>query len=209
MLLPVRPGAYGSSICASRKAFSIENRKAVLLERMPPHVPAAFLSAEDRRFWDHRGFDPIGIARAAYKRWRYDSEQGGSTITQQMIKQTILRREEPRADDLSELPPERAAKIAKIRKYTRKMKEIVLSVLVENELTKAEILSIYLNHIYLGRGAYGVGAAAEAYFGKDVENLTVAEAAMLAGLVASPTMSAPHHNFALARERQHKVLGRR
>jgi penicillin-binding protein 1A len=187
-------------------AFSIENRKPVLLERMPPHVPAAFLSAEDRRFFEHGGFDPVGIARAAYKRIRYDSEQGGSTITQQMIKQTILNHEEPTADDLSELPPALAERVAKLRRWTRKGKEIVLSVRVEKELTKTEILSIYLNHVYLGHGAYGVGAAAETYFGKDVENLTIAEAALLAGLVASPSKYAPHRNMTHARVRQRYVL---
>ena len=87
------------------------------------------------------------------------------------------------------------------------MKELILAVRLERELTKAEILSIYLNHVYLGHGAYGVGAAAETYFGKEVEDLTIAEAAMLAGLVASPTKYAPHRNMQLARERQRYVLG--
>ncbi len=184
--------------------FSIENRRIVALERMPPHVPAAFLSAEDRRFFQHKGFDVVGIARAAYKNFRAegDIKQGGSTITQQIIKQTLLTAEE-RVGSLGA----ETEKVAKARKYKRKMKELILAVRLERELTKAEILSIYLNHIYLGHGAYGVGAAARTYFGKDVEDVTVAEAAMLAGLVASPSRYAPHRNMPLARERQRYVLG--
>ena len=89
------------------------------------------------------------------------------------------------------------AKERKSQKYRRKMKEVILAVRLERELTKAEILSIYLNHVYLGHGAYGVGAAAETYFGKEVEDLTIGEAAMLAGLVASPTKYAPHRNLEL------------
>jgi len=188
-------------------SFSIENRRIVALERMPPHVPAAFLSAEDRRFFQHQGFDLVGILRAAYKNFRAegDIKQGGSTITQQIIKQTLLITEE-KIGALGVSPAE-YEKIAKARKYKRKMKELILAVRLERELTKAEILSIYLNHIYLGHGAYGVGAAARTYFGKDIEDVTVAEAAMLAGLVASPTKYAPHRNMKLARERQRYVLG--
>jgi penicillin-binding protein 1A len=185
-------------------SFSIENRRIVALERMPPHVPAAFLSAEDRRFFQHKGFDLVGIIRAAYKNFRAegDIKQGGSTITQQIIKQTLLIGEE-RVGSLGA----DTGDVAKARKYKRKMKELILAVRLERELTKAEILSIYLNHIYLGHGAYGVGAAARTYFGKDIEDVTVAEAAMLAGLVASPTKYAPHRNMQLARERQRYVLG--
>jgi penicillin-binding protein 1A len=187
--------------------FSIENRRIVALERMPPHVPAAFLSAEDRRFYQHKGFDLVGILRAAYKNFRSDGDikQGGSTITQQIIKQTLLITEE-KIGALGVSPAE-YEKIAKARKYKRKMKELILAVRLERELTKAEILSIYLNHVYLGHGAYGVGAAARTYFGKDIEDVTVGEAAMLAGLVASPTKYAPHRNMKLARERQKYVLG--
>ncbi|HEU0029264.1 MAG TPA: PBP1A family penicillin-binding protein [Kofleriaceae bacterium] len=187
--------------------FSIENRRIVALDRMPPHLPAAFLSAEDRRFYQHKGFDPIGIARAAARNFRAEGEikQGGSTITQQIIKQTLLVGEEAMGamgDDEAELE-----KIRKAKKYRRKMKELILAVRLERELTKAEILSIYLNHVYLGHGAYGVGAAARTYFGKEVEDLTIAESAMLAGLVASPTKYAPHRNMELARDRQKYVLG--
>ena len=188
-------------------AFAIENRRIIALERMPPHVPAAFLSAEDRRFFRHQGFDLIGIGRAAVRNFRSDGDikQGGSTITQQIIKQTLLGGEE--AIGALGLTPEQYEREAKQRKYRRKMKELILAVRLERELTKAEILSIYLNHVYLGHGAYGVAAAANTYFGKEVEDLTVAEAAMLAGLVASPTKYAPHRNMQLARDRQRYVLG--
>jgi penicillin-binding protein 1A len=188
-------------------AFSFENRRMIPLERMPPHVPAAFLSAEDRHFYEHPGFDPSGIVRAAWKNFHSDTiKQGGSTITQQIIKQTILANEEGDLSDLG-LAPDELAHWKKLQKYTRKMKEIVLAVRIERELTKAQILAIYLNHVYLGHGAYGVAAAAETYFGKEVEDLTIAEAAMLGGLVASPTKYAPHRNMKLARERQAYVLG--
>jgi penicillin-binding protein 1A len=188
-------------------AFAIENRQIVPLDRMPPHVPAAFLSAEDRRFYKHPGFDLIGIVRAAWKNFRSTGiKQGGSTITQQIIKQTLLAGEEGDLDDLG-LSPKQIEELRKTTKYKRKMKEIILAYRVERELTKAEILSLYLNHVYLGHGAYGVGAAAETYFGKEVEDLTIAEAAMLAGLVASPTKYAPHRNMELARQRQKYVLG--
>jgi penicillin-binding protein 1A len=187
--------------------FSIENRRIVALDRMPAHLPAAFLSAEDRRFYSHKGFDLIGITRAAWTNFRSSGniKQGGSTITQQIIKQTLLVSEE--AVGALGLTPEQYDKVRKAQKYSRKMKELILAVRLERELTKAEILSIYLNHIYLGHGAYGVGAAARTYFGKEVEDLTIAESAMLAGLVASPTKYAPHRNMPLARERQKYVLG--
>ncbi|MBP9086487.1 MAG: PBP1A family penicillin-binding protein [Kofleriaceae bacterium] len=185
--------------------FALENRKIVALERMPPHLPAAFLSAEDRRFYQHGGFDVIGIARAAIKNFRADGvKQGGSTLTQQIIKQTLLANEE--AINTDGLTASEIAQAKKRAKYQRKIKELILAVRVERELSKAEILSIYLNHVFLGR-AYGVAAAAEVFFGKDVENLTIAESALLAGLVASPSTYAPTANMALARERQLYVLG--
>jgi penicillin-binding protein 1A len=188
-------------------AFSIENRRIIPLDRMPPHVPAAFLSAEDRRFYKHPGFDLVGIARAAYKNFQSSGiKQGGSTITQQIIKQTLLVGEEGELDDLG-LTDDQLTDMRKAQKYKRKMKEVILAYRLERELTKAEILSIYLNHVYLGHGAYGVAAAAQTYFGKEVEGLTIAEAAMLAGLVASPTKYAPHRNMELARQRQKYVLG--
>ncbi|HEX5061552.1 MAG TPA: PBP1A family penicillin-binding protein [Kofleriaceae bacterium] len=204
---PYRKSIVLSSDGEEIGAFSIENRRIIQLERMPPHVPAAFLSAEDRRFYKHPGFDLAGIVRAAWKNFRSTGiKQGGSTITQQIIKQTLLADEE---GDLSEVgfTPQQLAANKKTQKYKRKMKEVILAYRLERELTKAQILSIYLNHVYLGHGAYGVGAAAETYFGKEVEDLTIAEAAMLAGLVASPTKYAPHRNMQLARERQRYVLG--
>lgn len=169
-------------------AFFVENRQVVSLDRMPPHVLSAFISAEDARFWDHPGFDAVGIFRAAYKNFSTGGvKQGASTITQQVIKMLLLDSE---------------------RTYDRKAKELILAVRIERELSKPEILSIYLNHVFLGNNAYGVAAAAETYYGKRVENLTIAEAALLAGLVAAPSEYAPHRHFALARQRQVYVLGR-
>src|SRR5262249_57122609 len=129
----------------------------------------------------------------------------GATTTRQTNKQPLLAGEE-QTGALGYTPAE-YAKERKRNKYRRKAKEMILAVRVERELTKAEILSIYLNHVYLGHGAYGVASAAETYFGKEVEDLTIAESAMLAGLVASPTKYAPHRNMQLARERQRYVLG--
>jgi penicillin-binding protein 1A len=204
---PYRKSIVLSSDGEEIGTFSIENRRIVALDRMPPHVPAAFLSAEDRRFYKHPGFDLVGIARAAWKNFRSAGiKQGGSTITQQIIKQTLLVGEEGDLSDLS-LDADQLADAKKTQKYKRKMKEVILAYRLERELTKAEVLSIYLNHVYLGHGAYGVAAAAETYFGKEVEDLTIAESAMLAGLVASPTKYAPHRNMHLARERQRYVLG--
>ena len=188
--------------------FSLENRRIIPLERMPPHVPAAFIATEDHRFFEHHGFDPVGVVHAAIDNLRSGkTKRGGSGITQQIIKQTLLSDEE---GDVSELgwSTKRIAQEKKAQKWKRKLKEVVLAVRLERELTKAQILSIYLNHVYLGHGAYGVAAAAEAYFGKEVEDLTIAEAAMLGGLVASPTKYAPTHDMRLARERQTHVLQR-
>ena len=189
-------------------SFSIENRKIVPLDRMPPHVVAAFLSAEDKRFYQHPGFDLEGIIRAAWTNFRNEGggiKQGGSTITQQIIKQTLLQGEEGDVSEIG-LSPQRVAEEKKVQKYKRKMKELILAVRLERELTKAEILSIYLNHVYLGHGAYGVSAAAEAYFGKEVEDLTIAEAAMLAGIVREPSVRAPTHDMDTARKIQKATL---
>ena len=168
--------------------FYLQKRILVLPERIPAHVRNAFISAEDRRFWEHPGFDTLGILRAAYTNYQSGStRQGASTITQQVTRMLLLSNE---------------------RTYERKIKELILSVRVERELSKAEILHLYLNHAYLGQGAYGVAAGAEVYFGKSVEHLTVAEAALLAGLVQAPSRYAPTRNMDAARARQRYVLDR-
>jgi len=188
--------------------FSIENRRIIPLSRMPQHLIAAFLSAEDHRFYEHTGFDPVGIARAAWLNFRADGDikQGASTITQQIIKQTLLVGEEVIGAVQGAMPPDEIEQLKKAKKYRRKLKEVILAVRLERELSKAEILEIYLNHIYLGHGAYGVAAAARTYFGKEVEDVTIGEAAMLAGLVRNPTKYAPHNNIHLAREYRDKTL---
>jgi penicillin-binding protein 1A len=168
--------------------FFLQKRVLRPLDRIPAHVQNAFIAAEDRRFWSHPGFDPIGIARAGWANYRKTGgRQGASTITQQVTRMLMLSNE---------------------RTLSRKARELILSVRVERELPKDKILYIYMNHVYLGHGAYGVQAAAENYFGKDAEHLTVAEGAMLAGLPKAPTKFSPYVNFARARERQIYVLER-
>ena len=144
-----------------------EERVNVDYEDLPPVLVQAVLSAEDRKFFDHGGIDPVGIGRALYQSVLGDSRsrQGGSTITQQYVKLTYLTSE---------------------RTLTRKLKEGVLSVKLEGELDKRDILTRYLNEIYFGRGAYGVEAASRAYFGIGVQNLQLHQAAYLAGLIRSP-----------------------
>ncbi len=143
-----------------------EDRVTVTYDQLPPVLIHAVVSAEDRDFFQHSGVDPVGIARALWANVRNESvQQGGSTITQQYVKNVYLTQE---------------------RTFTRKIKEAAFAVKVERELSKDEILTRYLNVIYFGRGAYGVQAASRAYFGKNVEDLDLPQAAYLAGLIRSP-----------------------
>ncbi len=169
--------------------FFIERRVIVPLEKIPQHVQLAFIAAEDRRFQTHRGFDPLGIARAAYVNFQAErTRQGASTITQQLTRLLLLTNE---------------------RSYYRKLKELILSVRVENELSKDQILEMYLNRVFLGT-AHGVESASQSYFGKSVDELTIAEGALLAGLVQRPSGYAPHksENLPAAKGRQQYVLER-
>ena len=145
--------------------FAVQNRTAVSLSEVPDHVQEAVVAAENRDFWTDQGIDPTGIARAAYSNLRGESTQGASTITQQYVKNLYLTQEQT---------------------YTRKFKEIFLAVKLERQLSKEQILEGYLNTIYFGRGAYGIEAAAEAYFDKPARKLTVREGAALATILNSP-----------------------
>jgi penicillin-binding protein 1A len=141
------------------------------LSEMSPYLPQAVIAIEDRRFYWHFGIDPIGLARAAIANFRSSGVvQGGSTITQQLAKNLFLK-------------PERTVE--------RKIQEAILAVWLEASLTKKQILELYLNRVYLGAGAYGVDAAAHRYFGKSARNLTLAEAATIAGLLKAPGHYSP------------------
>jgi penicillin-binding protein 1A len=159
---------------------------AVPLKEMPPHLPKAFIAIEDRRFYSHHGLDAIGLARAVGANvLRRGVSQGGSTITQQLAKNLFLTQE---------------------RTVTRKLQEVVLALWLEHKFSKKEILELYLNRVYFGAGAYGVEAAAQRYFGKSARQVTLAESALLAGLVKSPSKLAPTRNFEAAERRGQLVL---
>ena len=165
-----------------------EKRFLVNLDNMPDFVPKAFLAAEDARFFEHEGVDYQAIIRAFVANVREGgTSQGGSTITQQLVKRLLLS-------------PERS--------YERKLKEAILAFRLENYLTKEQILYLYLNHIYLGNSSYGVEAAARTYFAKHVQDLTLAESAVLAGLPQAPSRNNPYTKPENTRERQVWVLGR-
>jgi penicillin-binding protein 1A len=168
--------------------FYRENREVVPIERVPAHVVHAFVAAEDDAFYEHQGVDYMSILRAAVANLRAgEIRQGGSTITQQVAKTFLLSSE---------------------RTYIRKVKDMILAKRIEDHLDKTEILFLYLNQIYLGSGAYGVQAAATTYFAKPVEQLTLAEAALIAGLVPAPSRYTPFRDEDAARRRQHHVLRR-
>ncbi len=161
-------------------------RSHVKLEDMPPHLIDAVLATEDRRFFYHYGFDPIGMVRATIVNRRAGRiVQGGSTITQQLVKVLFLK-------------PDRT--------YWRKVEEALLSLSLEYRLQKKQILELYLNRIYFGAGNYGVEAAAQHYFGKSVSQITPYEAAILAGVIKSPTYYAPTTNLERSLERGKLVL---
>jgi penicillin-binding protein 1A len=167
--------------------FFTERRIVVPLSRIPEHVREAFLAVEDAEFFQHQGVNIKSVVRAAINNFRSESIQGGSTITQQLIRGMLLSPE---------------------RKVSRKIKEMILAFRLETTLTKDQILGMYLNQIYLGQGSYGVEAAAGAYFDKHVEDLTVAEAALLAGITQSPEGKNPFRQPQEARSRQRHALDR-
>jgi penicillin-binding protein 1A len=162
-----------------------ENRVPVRLDDVPQVVVDAVLAAEDREFFDHPGIDPVGIARATWADVRGKSLQGGSTITQQYVKNVYLTSE---------------------RTLIRKLKEAVLAVKLERRFDKREILERYLNTIYLGRGAYGLQAASRSYFAKDVGELNLREAAYLAGLIKSPEAADATKAPGVAEARRARIL---
>jgi len=168
--------------------FYTEKRRLVPIDQIPRHVQLAFVAAEDGHFFEHEGIDLVAIFRAALANFREGGiAQGASTITQQMVKSLLLT-------------PEKT--------YKRKMREIILSRQIEQQFTKDEILYLYLNQIYFGNGAWGIGQAARSYFGKDAPELRISEAAMLAGLVQRPSAYDPTRNPDSAETRRRYVLGR-
>ncbi|MBZ9795774.1 transglycosylase domain-containing protein [Mesorhizobium sp. ES1-4] len=164
----------------------IIQRDSVPVDEMPDHVIKAVLATEDRRFFEHYGIDVLGLSRAIFENVRANSVvQGGSSITQQLAKNLFLTNE---------------------RTFERKIKEAFLSLWLEANLSKKEILQLYLDRAYMGGGTFGIEAAADFYFGKSVKDLNLAEAAMLAGLFKAPTKYAPHINLPAARARANVVL---
>lgn len=171
------------SILAQRGEMAGAN---VALKDLPPYLPKAFIAIEDRRFYSHFGIDPVGILRALVTNVLHRGvSQGGSTLTQQLAKNLFLTQE---------------------RTMRRKLQEVELAIWLERKHSKNEILELYLNRVYFGSGAYGVEAAAQKYFGKSAKNVTIAEAAMLAGLVKSPSRLAPNRNPEGAEARAQIVL---
>src|SRR4029078_1162036 len=149
-------------------------------------TPAAFVAIEDRRFYSHWGIDVRGIGRAMVANMRAGGvRQGGSTITQQLAKTSFLSSD---------------------RRMKRKAQEVIISFWLEAGLTKDEILSRYLSSVYFGDGVYGLRAAARHYFDREPERLSLAQSAMLAGMVQAPSRLAPTHNLALAQKRSRLVL---
>ncbi|HLZ02557.1 MAG TPA: penicillin-binding protein 1A [Bradyrhizobium sp.] len=186
--IPKRPptieivGADGTML-AQRGEMAGAN---VALKDLPPYLPKAFIAIEDRRFYSHFGVDPYGIVRAAIANLLHHGvSQGGSTLTQQLAKNLFLTQE---------------------RTLARKLQEAELALWLERKYSKNEILELYLNRVYFGSGAYGVEAAAQRYFGKSARHVTLAEAAMLAGLVKSPSRLAPNRNPQGAEARAKIVL---
>ena len=165
--------------------FGEERRDFIAIENVPQKMINAILAIEDRRFFEHPGIDFIGIIRAAVKNFKGESREGASTITMQVARNFFLSSE---------------------KTFKRKINEILLSLKIENTLTKEEILELYINQIYLGQRSFGFAAAANTYFNKTLENLNLAEIALLAGLPKAPSRYNPLSNPDLAIARQNTVL---
>lgn len=165
---------------------SDQNRLPIDINKVPQNLQNAFISAEDNRFYEHIGIDPIGIVRAVVANLTHHGiSQGGSTITQQLAKNAFLSQEQT---------------------LKRKIQEAMLALEIEHKYSKKEILEMYMNQIYFGQGAYGVQTAARTYFNKDVDQLSLNQCAMLAGLPKSPNYYSPFNNRKEAEERKNTVL---
>jgi len=175
-------GADGSVIATYGDLFG----EPLRLRDLPAYLPAAVIATEDRRFYHHFGIDPIGLARAAYVNYRAGRiVQGGSTISQQLAKNLFL---------------------APDRTLTRKVQEALLALWLEHKFTKDQLLEIYLNRVYLGAGTYGIDAAAHRYFDKSAREVTLYEAAVIAGLLKAPTRFSPARDSERAAQRAAQVL---
>ncbi len=164
----------------------------VTLKDLPDHVPKALMAIEDRRFYNHFGVDPWGILRAVVNNWRSGGvRQGGSTLTQQLAKNFLLSEGLYTYQDKS---------------LRRKIQEVILAFWLETKFSKDQILTLYLNRVYLGAGVYGIDAAAHKYFGKSARNLTLYEAAVIAGLLKAPTKYSPQAHPEEAHARAKVVL---
>lgn len=165
--------------------FALEKRIPLKYEEIPPVLKNAILAVEDVRFYDHIGIDPIRIMGAAWKNITTDKIEGGSTLTQQLTKNLFLSKEQT---------------------YTRKVNEWILALQIERYYTKNQIMELYTNHMFLGANAYGMEAGAETYFGKQAKDLTLGEAALLAGIPKAPSDYSPTSNPGKAKERRDLVL---
>jgi penicillin-binding protein 1A len=165
--------------------FALEKRIPLKYHEIPPLVKNAILAVEDARFYDHVGIDPIRIVGAAWKNLTTDKVEGGSTLTQQLAKNLFLSKEQT---------------------YQRKFNEWALALQIERYYTKNQIMELYANHTFLGANAYGIEAGAETYFGKQAKDLTIGEAALLAGIPKAPSEYSPTANAAKAKERRDLVL---
>ncbi len=175
--------AQDGSVLASRGGGGGTN---VPLAELPAYLPKAFIAIEDRRFYEHWGIDPLGILRALVSNViGHGGMQGGSTLTQQLAKNLFLTQE---------------------RTLSRKVQEAILAVYLEHKYSKDQILELYLNRVYFGSGAFGVEAASQKYFGHSARDGSVAESAMLAGLMKAPTRLAPNRNPEAAVERAEQVI---
>ncbi len=167
------------------KISAVKN-EGIKIEAVPDHVKNAVIAIEDHRFYEHSGVDLVGISRAFVQNIKAGSiVEGGSTITQQLTKNALLSSE---------------------KTYKRKLEEFFLAREIEKQYSKDEIMQMYLNRIYFGNGSWGIKEAAMGYFGKDVKDLSISEAALLAGLIKAPSALDPHKNYDQAMERRNLVL---
>src|SRR5947209_2335530 len=166
-------------------SFALERRIPLKFEEIPPNVQNAVLAVEDARFFKHNGIDPIRIMGAAWKNITSGKREGGSTLTQQIAKRLFLSSEQT---------------------YTRKMNEWLIALQIERYYTKQQIMEMYVNNVFLGAGSYGFEAASETYFGKQAKDLTVDEAALLAGIPKAPRQLSPTVNPDPAKERRTLLL---